>query len=273
MTTRRLAAIIAADVAGYSRLMHADEEGTHAAFIAIMTGAVEPAIAQHVGRIVKNTGDGFISEFPSAVEAVRCAVQFQDTITRGSAGNPTAPQLRLRVGINLSDVIIEPHDIFGDGVNIAARLEGLAEPGGILISAAVHEQVRGRIPCRFEDLGEQQVRNIAAPVRVYRVLPAAESAQAPALQDGRARLSIAVLPFLNLSQDGDLDYVVDGIVDNLITDLSRALPGSFVISRSTAFTYKGRHVPIRQIGEELGVRYILEAACGRMRPACASTPG
>jgi len=259
VTTRRLAAIIAADVAGYSRLMHSDEERTHAAYLAIMTDAVAPAITQHGGRLVKSTGDGFLAELPSAVEAVRCALRFQGEIARHAAGDPPEQRLTFRVGINLGDVIVEPHDIFGDGVNLAARLESLAEPGGILISAAVHEQVRGRIPCRFDDLGEQQVKNMAAPVRVYRALTAAEPAAALALPD---KPSIAALPFQNLSPDPEQGYFADGLVEEIITALSR-VRSIFVIARNSSFAYKGKSPDIRQVGRELGVQYVLEGSVRR----------
>ena len=256
VTTRRLAAIIAADVAGYSRLMHADEERTHAAFTAMMKDSVEPALTQHGGRLVKGTGDGFLAEFPSAVEAVRCALQFQDDIIRRTSGDPPEQRLVFRVGINLGDVIVEPHDIFGDGVNIAARLEALADPGGVLISAAVHEQVRGRVQCRFDDVGEQQVKNIPKPVRVYRVLRVPEPAPVLAARD---KPSIAVLPFQNMSGDPEQEYFADGMSEEITTALSR-IRWLFVIARNSAFTYKGRSVDLRQVGRELGVRYVLEGS-------------
>ncbi len=266
MATRRLAAIVAADIAGYSRLMHADEEETHARFTRLMTGVVEPAVAGHGGRIVKHTGDGFLAEFGSAVEAVKSALQFQSDI--GSAAETEAEDLRVRfrVGIHLGDVIVEPTDIFGDGVNIAARLEALADAGGILVSGVVHETVRGRVDCSFEDVGDQSLKNIARPVRAYRaVAAAAPSRPALPLPD---RPSIAVLPFQNMSGDPEQEYFADGMVDEIITALSR-VRWFFVISRNSSFTYKGRAVDVKQVGRELGVRYVLEGsirkAAGRVR--------
>src|SRR6516165_10215920 len=221
---RRLAAIVAADVAGYSRLMHNDEEGTHAKLAALLADAVTPAIAEHGGRIVKNTGDGFLAEFPSAVEAVRAAVQFQARIKELALDDVADRQIAFRVGINVGDVIVEPHDIFGDGVNIAARLEGIAEPGGICISSSAYDHVRGKVGVEFADLGEQNLKNIAPPVRAYAVVRDGSSA---ATQAERAsplsppRLSIVVLPFANLSGDPEQEYFVDGVTESLTTDLSR----------------------------------------------------
>jgi len=262
MTTRRLAAIMVADIAGYSRLMHADEEATHARLTRLMTGVIKPAVAGHGGRIVKRTGDGFLAEFGSAVEAVASALQFQSNI----AAEPGAEPVRFRVGVHLGDVIVEPHDIFGDGVNIAARLESLADPGGILVSGVVHETVRGRVGCGFEDLGEQALKNIARPVRAYRPVAAtAPSRPTLTLPD---RASIAVLPFQNMSGDPEQEYFADGMVDEIITGLSR-VRWFFVISRNSSFTYKGRAVDVKQVGRELGVRYVLEGsirkAAGRVR--------
>src|SRR6516165_3532024 len=241
---RRLSAILAADVAGYSRLMHNDEEATHAKLTALLTDAVAPAIAEHGGRIVKNTGDGFLAEFPSAVEAVRAAVQFQTWIKELTIGDVDDRQIAFRVGINIGDVIVEPHDIFGDGVNIAARLEGIAEPGGICISSSAYDHVRGKVGVEFADLGEQNLKNIALPVRVYAVVQDGSSA---ATQAERARLSphspprlsIVVLPFANIGGNPEQDYFVDGVTESLTTDLSR-INGAFVIARNTAFTFKGK---------------------------------
>jgi adenylate cyclase len=264
MTTRRLAAIMAADIAGYSRLMHADEEATHARSTHLMESVIEPAIASHNGRMVKHTGDGFLAEFASAVEAVKCALRFQTD----SAAQSEAAELRVqfRVGVHLGDVIVEPTDIFGDGVNIAARLESLADPGGILISGVVHETVRGRLSCGFEDMGEQSLKNIARLVHAYRAIAAAApSAPTLALPE---RPSIAVLPFQNMSGDPEQEYFADGMVDEIITGLSR-VRWFFVISRNSSFTYKGRAVDVKQVGRELGVRYVLEGsirkAAGRVR--------
>jgi TolB-like protein/class 3 adenylate cyclase/Flp pilus assembly protein TadD len=264
---RRLSAILAADVAGYSRLMHHDEEATHAKLTALLAGGVEPAIAEHGGRIVKNTGDGFLAEFPSAIEAVRAAVQFQKRIQELTTGDVEDRRIAFRVGVNIGDVIVEPHDIFGDGVNIAARLESIAEPGGICISSAAYDQVRGKVGVEFDDLGEQDLKNIPRPVRAYAVVQEgpsqaihAERARPDALS--APRLSIVVLPFGNLSGDPKQEYFADGVTESLTTDLSR-IGGSFVIGRHTAFTYKGKAVDLRQIGRELNVRYVLEGSVQR----------
>ena len=264
---RRLSAILAADVAGYSRLMHNDEEATHAKLTALLADAVEPAIAEHGGRIVKNTGDGFLAEFPSAVEAVRAAVQFQTRIKELTIGEAEDRRIAFRVGINIGDVIVEPHDIFGDGVNIAARLEGIAEPGGICISSSAYDQVRGKVGVEFADLGEQNLKNIARPVRAYALvrdglgLRQRAAARHPAHLQRRV-LSIVVLPFANIGGDPEQDYFVDGVTESLTTDLSR-ISGSFVIARNTAFTFKGKAVDVKQIGRELNVRYVLEGSVQR----------
>jgi TolB-like protein/class 3 adenylate cyclase len=264
---RRLAAILAADVAGYSRLMHRDAEATHAKLTALLTDAVNPAIAEHAGRIVKNTGDGFLAEFPSAVGALRAAMQFQTRIQELTIDEAEDNRIALRVGINIGDVIVEPHDIFGDGVNIAARLESIAEPGGICISSPVCDYVRGKVGARFADLGEQNLKNIDRPVRAYAVVRdgsiAATQAECARLGPlSRPRLSIIVLPFANLGGDPEQDYFVDGVTESLTTDLSR-IGGSFVIGRHTAFTYKGKAVDLKQIGRELNVRYVLEGSVQR----------
>ena len=264
---RRLAAILAADVAGYSRLMHDDEEATHAKLTALLADGVTPAISDHGGRIVKNTGDGFLAEFPSAVQAVRAAVQFQTRVRELTAADPGDGRIAFRVGINVGDVIVEPHDIFGDGVNIAARLESIAEPGGICISSSAHDHMRGKVSVVFADLGEQNFKNIARPVRAYAVV---RDKSSPATQAERARpsplspprLSIVVLPFANLSGDPEQEYFADGVTESLTTDLSR-IRGSFVIGRHTAFTYKGKAVDLKQIGRELNVRYVLEGSVQR----------
>ena len=264
---RRLAAILAADVAGYSRLMHHDEEATHAKLTALLADGVAPAIAEHGGRIVKNTGDGFLAEFPSAVEAVRAAVQFQTRINELTAGDAEDRRIAFRVGINIGDVIVEPHDIFGDGVNIAARLESIAEPGGICISSSAYDHVRGKVGVEFADLGEQNLKNIARPVRAYAVVrdglsPATQTERARPSPYSPPRLSIVVLPFANLSGDPEQDYFVDGVTESLTTDLSR-ISGSFVIGRHTAFTYKGKALDLKKIGRELNVRYVLEGSVQR----------
>ena len=264
---RRLSAILAADVAGYSRLMHNDEEGTHARLTMLLTDAVEPSIAQHGGRIVKNSGDGLLAEFRSAVEAVRAATQFQERVHDLTIGDPNEKRLAFRVGINIGDVIVEPHDIFGDGVNIAARLEGIAEPGGICISSSAYEQVIGKVAIEFTDQGEQSLKNIARPVRAYAVV---SKGSGGATRTGGEtlgphsvpRLSIVVLPFANLGGDTEQDYFVDGITENLTTDLSR-ISGSFVIARNTAFTFKGKAIDVQRLGRELNVRYVLEGSVQR----------
>jgi class 3 adenylate cyclase len=228
---RRLSAILAADVAGYSRLMQNDEEGTHAKLTVLLTEAVHPAIAEHGGRIVKNTGDGFLAEFPSAVEAVRAAVQFQTRIKELTVADAEDRRIAFRVGINIGDVIVEPHDVFGDGVNIAARLESIAEPGGICISSSIYDQIWGKVGVEFADLGEQNLKNISRPVRAY---AAVREEHSSATHAERARpgafspphLSIVVLPFANLSGDAEQDYFVDGVTESLTTDLSR-ISGSF----------------------------------------------
>jgi TolB-like protein/class 3 adenylate cyclase len=264
---RRLSAILAADVAGYSRLMHNDEEATHSKLAALLTDAINPAIAEHRGRVVKNTGDGFLAEFPSAVEAVRAALLFQSRVHELTIGDAEDGRLRFRVGINIGDVIVETHDIFGDGVNIAARLESIAEPGGICISSSAYDHVRGKVSIEFVDLGEQSLKNIDRPVRAFAVRDGSSN---PATQTGRARpgplspprLSIVVLPFANLSGDPEQDYFVDGVTESLTTDLSR-ISGSFVIGRHTAFTYQGKAVDLKQVGRELNVRYALEGSVQR----------
>jgi TolB-like protein/Flp pilus assembly protein TadD len=259
---RRLAAIVAADVAGYSRLMHSDEEATHAKLTALLADGVTPAIAEHGGRIVKNTGDGFLAEFPSAVEAVRAATQFQNRIKDLTIGEAEGRRIAFRVGINIGDIIVEPHDIFGDGVNIAARLEGIAEPGGICISSSAYEQVRGKVPVDFTDLGEQTLKNIAEPIRAYAVGLGATAHQIAPLPSSAPRLSIVVLPFANLGGDPEQEYFVDGVTESLTTDLSR-ISGAFVIARNTAFTFKGKAMDVKKLGRELNVRYVLEGSVQR----------
>jgi TolB-like protein/class 3 adenylate cyclase len=258
---------MAADVAGYSRLMHDDEEATHARLTALLTDVVDPAIAEHGGRIVKHTGDGFLAEFPSAVEAVRAATYFQNSIRDLTVDDAEDRRLAFRVGINIGDVIVEAHDIFGDGVNIAARLEGIAKPGGICISSAAYDQVRGKVDINVVDLGEQNLKNIARPVRVYAVvrdgsISGPRQAYAMPTSSSTPRLSIVVLPFANISGDPEQEYFVDGVTESLTTDLSR-IAGSFVIARNTAFTFKGKAVDIKQIGRELNVRYVLEGSVQR----------
>ena len=268
---RRLTTILAADVAGYSRLMGADEEGTHERLQSLLQKLVNQKLSEHRGRIVKNTGDGFLAEFPSVVDAVRCAVEIQREMADREPAVPEERRIEFRIGINLGDVIVEEHDIFGDGVNVAARLEALAEPGGICVSRVVRDQVRDKVDLAFEDLGEQQVKNIARPVRVYALRaetvrdPPASSAPAarPVAQPAvAARLSIVVLPFANLSNDPEQGYFADGITEDLTTDLSR-IANMLVISRNTAFAYRNKPVDTKQIGRELGVRYVLEGSVRR----------
>jgi adenylate cyclase len=309
-STRRLAAILAADVAGYSRLMGADEEGTLERLKAHRRRLIDPKINEHRGRIVKTTGDGVLVEFASVVDAVRCAAEVQRGMLDREPDLPDERRIRLRIGINLGDVIAEGDDIFGDGVNVAARLEALAEPGGICVSDVVHNQIRGKLPYPLEDGGEQNVKNIALPVRVYALRPEAiadlPATSVPVAGQRRrrsalpaiavaivamllaavggwwlwptipaitgapsigqplsaSRLSIVVLPFANLSNDPEQQYFADGIAEDLTTDLSR-IRHSFVISRNTAFTYRNKPVDTRQIGRELGVRYVLEGSVRR----------
>jgi TolB-like protein/class 3 adenylate cyclase len=264
---RRLSAIMAADVAGYSRLMHSDEEATHAKLTTLLMDVVDPAIAEHGGRIVKNTGDGFLAEFPSAVEAVRAAMQLQTRIHELAVGDAEDRRIAFRVGVNIGDVIVEPHDIFGDGVNIAARLESIAAPGGICISYSAYDQVRGKVGVEFVDLGEQILKNIARPIRAYaavwdRLGSETKGGRMTSSPSSAPRLSIVVLPFTNIGGDPEQDYFADGVTESLTTDVSR-IGGSFVIGRHTAFTYKGKVVDLRQIGRELNVRYVLEGSVQR----------
>ena len=313
---RQLVAVVAADIAGYSRLMGADEEGTLARLKACRRDLIDPGIARHRGRIVKTTGDGLLIEFSSPVEAVRWAVETQQGMIERNADVSEDRRILFRIGINLGDVIIEDRDLFGDAVNIAARLESLAEPGGICISRTMREQIRDRLALPFEDGGEQSVKNIARPIRVYSLssdavaaLPKADipepprsaarhtarhmsppqlwpaggsspgacggsghcqqappavtaSASAPAIPTTAPRLSIVVLPFVNLSDDRDQQYLADGLTEDLTADLSN-ISGTFVISRNSAFTYKGKSVDARQVGRDLGVRYVLEGSIRR----------
>jgi adenylate cyclase len=270
-SVRRLAAILAADVAGYSSLMGADEEGTHERLKAHLVDLVNPKIAEHRGRIVKNTGDGFLAEFQSVVDGVRCAVEIQRGMAEREQEVTDEWRIRFRIGINLGDVIVEEHDIFGDGVNVAARLEALAKPGGICISRVVRDQIRDKLPYSFKDMGEQGVKNIARPVRVFAMLldgvvgvpevnVSSTASTSPPL--AAPHLSIVVLPFTNLSNDPEQQYFADGITEDLTTDLSR-IAGMFVISRNTAFTYRNKPIDTKQIGRELGVRYVLEGSVRR----------
>jgi adenylate cyclase len=253
---RRLAAILAADVAGYSRLMGIDEEGTLAALKAHRRNLIDPKIAEHRGRIVKTTGDGALVEFASAVDAVRCAMEIQRAMAEHNAVSAGDRRIEFRIGINVGDIIIDEGDIYGDGVNIAARVEALAEPGGICIAENAFRQVEGKLALDVSNMGEQQLKNIARPVQVFQVQLEGTTRPALALPD---KPSIAVLPFTNMSGDVDQDYFADGISEDIITALSR-FRHLFVIARNSSFTYKDRATDVKQIGRELGVRYILEGS-------------
>jgi adenylate cyclase len=263
---RRLTAILAADVAGYSGLMGADEEGVLARLKALRRSLVNPAIAAHRGRVVKTTGDGILVEFASAVDAARCAIELQHGMVEQNAAVLPAERIEFRVGIHVGDIIVDEDDIFGDGVNIAARLEGIAEPGGVCISDDAQRQIRGKVDTDFEDIGPQNLKNITEPMRAWRLrLNARGSAAAPkepavestlALPD---KPSIAVLPFQNMSGDSEQEYFADGMVEDIITELSR-IRWLFVIARNSSFTYKGQTVDVKQVGRELGVRYVLEGS-------------
>jgi TolB-like protein/class 3 adenylate cyclase/cytochrome c-type biogenesis protein CcmH/NrfG len=265
---RKLAAILAADVVGFSRLTGSDEEGTLARLRTLWSDLIAPTIAVHNGRVVKRTGDGTIVEFRSVVDAVRCAIEMQNGMIERNAGLPPERRIEFRVGIHLGDVVEESDgDLMGDGVNIAARLEGIAEPGGICLSEDAYRQVRDRLPEEFIDLGEKDLKNIARPLRAYAVKTSSARPAAPpqvsiADKAGPPRLSIVVLPFANIGGDTEQEYFVDGVTESLTTDLSR-ISGSFVIARNTAFTYKGKHVDVKQIGHELNVRYALEGSVQR----------
>ena len=260
-TERRLMAILAADVAGYSRLVGADEEGTLARWKAHFRELIEPKIAEHHGRIVRITGDGLLVEFASVVAAVKCAVEVQRAMIQRNAGVLQEKRIEFRMGVNVGDVVIDGTDMWGDGVNVAARLEALAEPGGICVSGRVQEDVHGSLEIAFEDTGEQQLKNIARPVRVYRVQLKSATKAALVLQLPR-KPSIAVLPFNNMSGDPEQEYFADGMVEEIITALSRTR-WLFVIARNSSFTYKGRAVDVKQVGRELGVRYVLEGSVRR----------
>lgn len=260
---RRLAAILAADVVGYSRLVSADESGTLARLRALRREVIEPNITTHAGRLFKTMGDGFLVEFASAVQAVGCAVAIQQATEATAAGLDDARKMRLRIGIHVGDVLVDGDDLMGDGVNIAARLEGIAAVGGLSISRAVHDQVRDRLDIGFEDKGEIALKNIARPVQVFALGGAgkgasAKPADAPALALPD-KPSIAVLPFQNMSADPEQEFFADGIAEDIITALSR-YPSLFVIARNSSFTYKGRAIDIKQAGRELGVRYVLEGS-------------
>ena len=265
---RKLAAILAADIAGYSRLASADEERTLARLRTLRSDLLDPTIALHNGRVVKRLGDGILSEFRSVVDAVRCAVELQRAMAERNTGLPPERRIEFRLGIHLGDVVEEPDgDLMGDGVNIAARLEGLAEAGGICLSEDAYRQVRDRLNEEFSDLGERRLKNIARPIRAYALKPArGHPPSAERLATGDAydppRLSMVVLPFANLGGDPEQEYFVDGVTESLTTDLSR-ISGSFVIARNTAFTYKGKPIDVKRIGRDLNVRYVLEGSVQR----------
>ncbi len=268
--TRKIAAILVADVVGYSRLAGADEDRTLSRLRGLRSDLIDPAIAAHHGRTVKRTGDGSLIEFRSVVDAVRCAIEVQNGLVERNAGLPPERRIEFRVGIHLGDVVEESDgDLMGDGVNIAARLEGIAAPGAICLSEDAYRQVSGRLDMAVTDLGLTQLKNIERSIRVYS-LNVGQSAQpkpvlapAPSLEKSAPpRLSIVVLPFANIGADPEQEHFVDGITESLTTDLSR-LRGSFVIGRNTAFTYKGKAVDLKQIGRELNVRYVLEGSVQR----------
>ncbi len=268
---RRLAAILAADIAGYTRLMNEDEDATIAAWQSARTDVIKPSIADHSGRIVKHTGDGFLAEFPTVSEAVRCAVSMQRSLVELNAELPEPRRMNFRMGINIGEITVDDDDIHGEGVNIAARLEGLADEPGICVTSYVYDQVRKKVDCTFEDMGNHRVKNIAEPIHVYRIL----CAEPTPLQDDEAvrstprdaklapsaaeKPSIAVLPFDNISADPEQEFFVDGLTEDIITQLSR-FNDLFVISRNSTFTYKGRAVKARDVVQDLGVRYVVEGS-------------
>jgi adenylate cyclase len=265
---RRLAAVLAADVAGYSRLMGFDEERTLAQLKLFRKTVVDPSIATHRGRIVKTTGDGMLAEFASAVDAARCAVEVQREVAKQNSNVSVELRIEFRIGIHVGDIIIDDNDIFGDGVNIAARLEGLAEPGGVCISDDAYRQIRGKIDIAFDDIGEQTLKNIAEPMRAWHLRLTGEAAPATRLSPSSIQVkdltlpdkpSIVVLPFDNMSAEPGQDYLADGIVEAITAALS-CIRSFFVIARSSAFTYKGRATNARDIGKELGVAYLLEGS-------------
>ena len=255
---RRLAAVLAADVVGYSRLMGTDEAGTLDALTKVRGEFIDSKIAEHQGRTVKVSGDGLLLEFPSVVNAVRCAAEIQRGMRDRNTNVPQERRIEFRIGVNLGDVIVQDEDIFGDGVNVAARLERIAKPGGIAISGSVRDQIGNRLDLVFEDMGEHKLKNIEQPVRVYS-LSQEESTIANTAPNPDQRPSIAVLPFSNMSGDPEQEYFSDGITEDIITDLSK-VSGLLVIARNTAFTYKGKPVKVQQVAQELGVPFILEGS-------------
>jgi len=261
----RLAAVLAADMAGYSRLMEADEVGTLARLRTHRIELIDPAIAKNQGNIIKTTGDGMLVEFQSVADAVRCAVEIQERMKRRNADVPEDRRIQFRIGINLGDIIFDDDDIFGDGVNIAARIEGLAEIGGVCVSAAVHDQVSDRLDISFDDLGEKNLKNISRPVRVYNVVIDSTSRQGaagkgrPAAAQAVTKPTIAVLPFANMSGDPEQEFFVDGLTEDILTGLSRRHE-LFVISRNSSFVYKGKAVNLREVAEKLGAQYLVEGS-------------
>ncbi len=258
---RRLAAILAADVVGYTRLMGVDEAGTLRRLTDLREKVLQPLITEHHGRVVKLMGDGILVEFGSAVDSVACAMAWRDSVALHETDRDTGTVLQFRIGINLGEIIVDGDDIHGDGVNIAARLEGLAQPGGICLSDDIYRYVKGKIEAQFEDMGEQELKNVTDPVRVYHVAVEGPAATTPGAAVAPLPLpdkpSIAVLPFDNMSGDPEQDYFADGMVEDIITEFSR-IKWLFVIARNSSFTYKGKAVDIKQVGRELGVRYVLE---------------
>ena len=273
--TRKIAAILVSDVVGYSRFAGADEDRTLSRLRGLRSDLIDPAIAAHHGRIVKRTGDGALVEFRSVVDAVRCAVEVQNAMVERNAGVPVDRRIEFRIGIHLGDVVEESDgDLMGDGVNIAARLEGIAEPGAIFLSEDAYRQVKSRLDLAVADLGPTRLKNIAEPIRVYslEVGQAAQAKPAPVPAPEKLappRLSMVVLPFANMGGGVEQEHFVDGVTESLTTDLSR-IRGSFVIGRNTAFTYKGKAVDLKQIGRDLNVRYVLEGSVQRGGAACAS---
>jgi TolB-like protein/class 3 adenylate cyclase len=265
---RKLVAILAADVVGYSRLVEQDEAGTLAALMAWRKEVLEPLIVKNHGRIFKVMGDGVLIEFGSPVEAVRCAVELQEGMAEANTGAPEDRHIVLRIAVNLGDVVVDGGDCYGDGVNIAARLEGVAQPGGVVVSGTTYDHVRNKIERGFEDLGIQNLKNIAEPVRVYRVIGTPRVSVVTGSNVAKNKSSIAVLPFLNMSSDPEQEYFADGLTEDLITDLSK-VPGLFVIARHSTFAYKGRPLDLRSVAKELGVRFVVEGsvrrAAARMR--------
>jgi len=259
---RRLTAILAADVVGYSRLMGEDETSTLAALKTLRAELVDPKIAEHQGRIVKLTGDGMLVEFPSVVNAVACAADVQRGMRGRNAGVPQEQQIEFRMGVNVGDVIVEGGDIFGDGVNVAARLESIAPPGGIAVSQSVRDQLGKRLGFTFEDMGERRLKNIERPIRVYSIsldTPSSRQANVAAATTGEEKPSVAVLPFTNMSGDPEQEYFSDGITEDIITDLSK-VSGLSVVARNTAFTYKGKSVEVSEVAKRLGVDFVVEGS-------------